>query len=313
MEQSQPTSGNPDVKVIPPGMVELIDPGHDDAPDYFRTPQYRRPQSRKRLAVLLFLATCASTVFAGLMMFGNFSGAATYGATLMTILLFHEMGHYLQSVRYHIPASFPYFIPMPITPIGTMGAVIVQGGHVADRKQMYDIAISGPLAGLIIALPAMYFGVVNSQIMEMPAGDNVIAFGNPLIVEWAVELIHRPLKAGEDIQLTPLLFAGWVGIFITALNLIPIGQLDGGHILYTLIGKKAHNVAIALLLGAILYMIFTSSPAYMLMIILLFLMGPRHPPTRDDTVPLGTFRIILGWATLAFIVIGFTPTPIVSN
>ncbi len=245
-------------------------------------------------------------------MFGDYLSAVTYAGALMTILLCHEMGHYLQSLRYHIPASLPYFIPMPITPIGTMGAVIVQGGRVADRKQLYDVAITGPLAGLIIALPVLYFGVLNSEIVTPPVGANTIAFGNPLIVEWAIEHLHRPLAAGEDIQLTPLLFAGWVGIFITALNLIPISQLDGGHILYTLIGKRAHKVAIALLLGTVLYMIITGSYTYSLMVILLFFMGPRHPPTRDDTVPLGTFRILLGWLTLAFIIIGFTPTPIIA-
>jgi membrane-associated protease RseP (regulator of RpoE activity) len=107
-----------------------------------------------------------------------------------------------------------------------------------------------------------------------------------------------------------LLFAGWVGIFITALNLIPIGQLDGGHILYTLLGRRAHTVAVSVLAFAVGYMIFTGNYSYSLMVILMLMMGPRHPPTADDSVPLGTFRIVLGWLTLGFILIGFTPTPI---
>jgi membrane-associated protease RseP (regulator of RpoE activity) len=135
-------------------------------------------------------------------------------------------------------------------------------------------------------------------------------FGNPLILEWMVAIVHRPLGPGEDVAMSPVLFAGWVGIFVTALNLIPIGQLDGGHILYTLIGRRAHVVAKSLLFFALVYMFLTGSFAYGLMVVLLFLMGPCHPPTADDNAPLGKPRMILGWLTLAFIVIGFTPTPI---
>jgi len=301
-----------EIEVFLPRSVELLAPEREQPEEYRpRQPQIR---SRKRLAIILFLATCASTFFAGLWISGgSFLGGLTYSGAVMAILLSHEMGHYLQARRYHVPASYPYFIPMPLTPIGTMGAVIIQGSGTADRKQMFDIAISGPLAGLVIALPVMYFGVVNAKIVEIPPGQRGLAFGDPLILKWTVETVHRPMKENEDVLLTPLLFAGWVGIFITALNLIPIGQLDGGHILYTLIGKRSHYVAILLLLGAVVFMIVMQYYAYILMVLLLFLMGPRHPPTRDDSVPLGAFRVILGWLTLAFIIIGFTPTPIVNT
>jgi len=321
-----------DVEVFLPQRVELIDPA--------RQPSRRRPQirSRKKLAAVLFAVTCLSTFAAGASL--NVSNGwplaflipdvlqqlsaqnlwgmvlqngVAYGGAVMLILLAHEMGHYLQSRRYKVPASLPYFIPMPLTPIGTMGAVIVQGGHVADRKQLFDIAITGPLAGLVFALPIAWFGAYNAEIATIPENHKGLVFGDPLILEWMVETIHRPLAPNEDVVLNPLLFAGWVGIFITALNLIPVGQLDGGHILYTLIGKRAHMVAMLVLLGAVVFMALTGFVAYILMIGLLLLMGPRHPPTRDDTVPLGTFRIILGWLTLAFIIVGFTPMPIVNT
>ena len=316
-----------DIDVFYPRSVELLT--GEPAAFQYEPVRYRPIKSRKRLTIFLFLATCVTTFLAGTgvhigllfpsvvqdlmdkgLLWEVIQNGLIYSGVLMSILMFHEMGHYLQARRYNVPASLPFFIPMPFPPIGTMGAVIIQGAGVADRKQMFDIGISGPLAGLVIALPAMFYGVAESQIQ--PVGKGTMQFGDPLIIQWVIEYRHGPLKPGEDIVSSPLLFAGWVGIFITALNLIPIGQLDGGHILYSLIGKRAHAVALALLFGAVAYMIFQRQPAYVLMVILLFLIGARHPPTRDDTVPLGTFRIILGWVTLGFIIIGFTPTPIIS-
>jgi len=229
---------------------------------------------------------------------------------VLAILMAHEMGHYLQARRYHVPATLPYFIPFPISPFGTMGAVIVQGAGVANRKVLFDIAISGPLAGLVLALPITWIGVQQAQFAEVPAGYPGPIFGEPLLLTWMFDWLRGTRPEGFEVLLNPMLFAGWVGIFITALNLIPIGQLDGGHILYTLIGRRAHAVAMLLLFGAVGYMIYSEYYAYGLMVALLWMMGPRHPPTADDTVPLGTFRILLGWLTLGFIVIGFTPMPI---
>jgi len=278
----------------------------------------------KPLHLILFALTCLSTFFVGavsgigipasltaisdeqwsLMM----SSGLTYSCAVMAILLAHEMGHYLQARRYHVAASPPYFIPMPFTPLGTMGAVIIQYSGYADRKKLYDIAISGPLAGLVLALPIAWLGVQHSVVQPLPEGATV--FGDPLIMQWMYESVHGPLGENEDVVLNPLLFAGWVGIFITGLNLIPIGQLDGGHVLYSLIGKRAHTVAILVLGGAMAYMVYTSNYAFSLMILLLLFMGPRHPPTANDNEDLGWFRIVLGWLTLAFIIIGFTPNPI---
>jgi hypothetical protein len=162
-----------------------------------------------------------------------------------------------------------------------------------------------------LALPITYFGVEMADIKTIPAGAGSMVYGDPLLMQWIVEYVHGPIPENADIILNPMLFAGWVGIFITALNLIPIGQLDGGHILYTLIGRRAHTVALLLLMGAVSYMVYSKYYAYGLMVLLLMMMGPRHPPTADDTVPLGAGRVALGWLTLCFIFIGFTPTPIV--
>lgn len=292
-------------------------------------PQLTHVPRWKLLHLLLFLATFLSTFFVGMstgeipmpppgtegitgeMWSVMISNGLIYSCAVMAILFAHEMGHYLQARRYRVAASPPYFIPMPISPFGTMGAVIVQYSGYADRKKLYDIAISGPLAGLVLALPIAWWGIQQSVVKSIPPNaTGVTIFGDPLVMQWMYELVHGPLGKNETVMLNPLLFAGWVGIFITALNLIPVGQLDGGHIVYSLIGKRAHTVAMLVLGGGMAYMVYTGSYQYTLIIVLLLFMGPRHPPTANDHEKLGWFRIVLGWLTLAFIFIGFTPNPI---
>jgi membrane-associated protease RseP (regulator of RpoE activity) len=273
-----------------------------------------RQKRWRRTAAILFAMTCVSTWWAG----GGFNGGFRYAIPVMAILVAHELGHYFQALRYKVPASPPFFLPMPFSPIGTMGAVIFQSPGYADRKAMFDIAISGPLAGLVLALPCAWFGVAGLAEFGIDAAKTVfvnpenagLVFGDPMILQWIYELHFGPLATDEQVMLNPVLFAGWVGIFITALNLLPVGQLDGGHILYTLIGRKAHWVAYAVIASAAGWMIYSHDMAYGIFLLLLLKMGAKHPPTRDDTVPLGATRTVLGWATLAFLIVGFTPQPI---
>lgn len=280
------------------------------------------------MAVWMFLATVLSTFWVGMQagagpyppaLFFAQSQASqwqlildglTYAGGLVLILGCHEMGHYLQARRYGIPASFPYFIPMPISPFGTMGAVIVQGDHAGNRKTLFDIAVSGPLAGLVVAIPLLYLGLSQTTSAPLPPNHSGIIYGDPPILLWMFEAIHGPLEAGHQILLTPLVFAAWVGVFITSLNLIPVGQLDGGHILYALLRRKAYPVALGCLGLAVGYMLYRQNATYALLVVLLTVMGPFHPPTGDDDAPLGWPRILLGWLTLSFIIIGFTPDPI---
>lgn len=288
-----------------------------------------RWRRRQRICVFLFFATCLSTFLIGSNLFPallfedgrNFIRAnglwkmtvegLKYSIPLMLILFCHEMGHYIQARRYGVPATFPFFIPMPIPPLGTMGAVIVQGAGVANRKAMFDIAVSGPLAGLVIALPVLYYGVTQSSYIEFDFSNGWIEFGEPLLLQYMIQSVHGPQPDGMVLVNSSVLFAGWVGILITALNLIPVGQLDGGHIMYTLIGKKAHFVAYATLALGFGYMVYIQYPAYLLLFILMIVMGPKHPPTSNDAMPLGWVRHVIGWATLAFIIVGFTLRPIV--
>ncbi len=259
-------------------------------------------------AIGLFIATCLSTWYVGENRYQNGFG---YMLPVMLILLAHEMGHYITSIIYRVPVSPPFFIPMPFTPLGTFGAVIVRQGGREDRKVLFDIAIAGPLAGLVVAIPVCIYGAMTA--VEVPhhlVPVHEYQFIAPPFVGWIVKAVRGSWPPGVSME-SAVLDAGWVGIFITALNLIPIGQLDGGHVLYTLIGKKAHKVATGLIVGSFLYMFLTGNPTFMLMLFLIVMMGPYHPPTANDKAPLGKFRIILGWLTLAFILVGFSPTPIV--
>jgi membrane-associated protease RseP (regulator of RpoE activity) len=250
------------------------------------------------LPVVLFLVTCYTTY-----RIGGFA----YSLPLLGTLLCHEFGHYLQARRYRVPATLPLFIPMPIGPIGTMGAVIAMRGHMGNRKALFDIGISGPLAGLVPALVCCVVGLHLSTVVERVPTQS--GLGAPLLFQWLVPLIFGELQANQTIGLHPLAFAGWVGVFITALNLIPISQLDGGHVLYALLREKAHFVAWAILTAAFVGVVLTERYEWSVMLFLLVMMGPSHPPTANDNMPLGTGRIILGWLTLCFVIIGFTPTP----
>jgi len=257
--------------------------------------------------LILFLLTVFSTFLAG---------GWEYAVPVMSILLFHEFGHYLQCRRYGVPSTLPYFIPMPLTPFGTMGAVIVQKSSVANRKQLFDIAISGPLAGLVLAIPALIWGLSRSSVEPIPFGKPYLRFGEPLLIQWVIHWKFGPIDPGYDTLLHPVAFAGWVGIFITALNLFPIGQLDGGHMLYCLLGKPARMISLWIWRAAVGWILYTlwrgtdNLAGWLVMLALIGMMGVRHPPTANDNVPLGPVRTILGWITLPFIFIGFTPNPI---
>lgn len=308
----------------------------------------RKSRRRFRLCLALFLATFASTTLVGAdywpleILFGwvnpeygselltylngfpwpwkepltlldhfwiKLQQGLSYSIPLMLILLCHEMGHYLQALRYSIPASLPFFIPLPLPPLGTMGAVILQGRGSADRKQMFDIAVSGPIAGLVVTIPVLLYGIYSSGYV-IDLQNRPFEFGQPWIVKSAIEFVHGPVPTGMVFQWNGFATAGWVGVFITALNLLPIGQLDGGHLLYTLVGRAAHYVAWGLILVATCYMVWVQQYSYVLLLILVTLTGPRHPPTRDDHIPLGWGRRLVGFATLSFLLVGFTLQPI---
>jgi membrane-associated protease RseP (regulator of RpoE activity) len=277
-------------------------------------PPPRRRSRRWRLPLLLFLGTCLSTLWAGELWIPEGSGWAAwmYAVPLMTILVCHEAGHFFQALRHRIFASFPFFLPMPITPFGTMGAVIAMEARVGNRRALFDVGITGPLAGLMPTLLFCVLGLHWSAFVPLAPGE--LTLNGPPLFRFLTEWIIGPPPPGYEIAYHPMAVAGLVGMLITAINLFPIGQLDGGHILYSLLRRGAHTVAWLLLAGATAAILCTAFVlgqyevlGLLVMVGLLVALGPRHPPTADDYVPLGRLRLALGWLTLAFVPLGFTP------
>lgn len=264
-------------------------------------------RSTWQLPLLLFVLTCVTTLQVG---------GPAFAVSLMIILLCHEFGHYLQARRYGVPASLPYFIPLPpqISLIGTMGAVIAMRPNSAKTRALFDLAITGPIAGLV---PALAFSAIGLRLSTVSAASEksaqMVRLGEPLIFKFLSFLVLGDVAEGNVISLHPIAYAGWVGILITALNLLPIGQLDGGHILYTLIPRKAHLVSFAFLASAALAIVLGTVLAgrywwWSIFLALLLLLGARHPPTTDNR-PLDRKRAILGVVTLLFFPLGITPSP----
>jgi membrane-associated protease RseP (regulator of RpoE activity) len=301
-----------DQDIIRAEVVEVM-PG---APWEWQEVRPVRPRRRWRLPLLLFAATCLSTWLVAIdLKDGWWAGlllGLRYAVPVMTILICHEMGHFIQAWRYGVYASLPYFIPMPISPIGTFGAVIAMEPRMGHRRALFDIGITGPLAGLV---PTLIFCIVGLHYSKPEIASHMhegMSYGAPLLFRFLADHIVQQVPEADMLMLDPMAFAGWVGLLITSLNLIPIGQLDGGHILYALLRRKANRVASLLLLTAFVLVIINweTLGGWALMIFLLIMMGPTHPPTADDNEPLGVVRTVLGWLTLAFIFVGFTPTPI---
>lgn len=288
------------------------------------TEQHLRLPRRRRVAlpVALFLITCLSTFYAGVTQWQphvmsqtlgfrratirNWDDGLLYMTAVIAILLSHEMGHFIATLRYRVPASLPFFIPFPITPIGTMGAVIAMDGQRADRRGIFDIGLAGPIAGLVVAIPVLWYGVLKLDFGVPVYGGEL--YHCPLLIQWMIDWLH-PEHASVDAlrtsQLNPCFMAGWVGLLITGLNMMPVGQLDGGHVIYTLFGKRAHWMARGFVMLAIVYVVFWDALIWTPMVVLVILIGTDHPRTANDRVPLGRFRYLLGLASLAIPIVCF--------
>ena len=326
-------------KPTPPRQFEAEVPGPSGNAQIIRSPQDAvaalgsSPQGNQRaepsrgplrlaLPLSLFFITCYTTFWAGADNWNptlNFSAnlssvqfqqGMTYMLAVIGILLLHEMGHYLQTLRHHIPASLPMFIPMPLSPFGTMGAVISMDGVRADRKQLFDIGISGPIAGLFLAVPICWYGVVIAEVL--PAG-RIEAWqpSYPLLIQEMVRFLRPELSENVVLAKNPYLIAGWVGLLITGLNMLPISQLDGGHVIYALFRKRAHLIARAFLIASMLYVLSVEEPFGIVMLILVILIGVDHPPTSNDQVDLGPLRWTIGVTSLVIPILCFSPRVII--
>jgi membrane-associated protease RseP (regulator of RpoE activity) len=273
---------------------------------------------RWRLPVLLFGVTLLTTLLTGSLQRGgdplrhpaDLLLGVPFSFSLMTILLVHEMGHYLTARRHGVAVTLPYFIPMPFTLIGTMGAFIRIRQVIPTKRALIDIGAAGPLAGFVVAVAAVAVGLPLSTTVPAASPDLAggLRLGDSLAFMALQWLFAAPVPEGSDLLLHPAAFAGWVGLFVTCLNLLPVGQLDGGHIAYAAWGERQKTfskVVVAALMGAGV----VGWNGWLVWGVLVLILGTGHPPTEDGPAPLDRHRRRVGWLSLAVFVLTFTPVP----
>jgi len=311
-----------------------LDPSPTTPPDppfaWERPPKF---QDRVWLHILLLILTIGFTTLVGAERFFFFLADYTglrevplsfvqllvrglwYSGSVLAILGCHELGHYFACRYYDVDASLPFFIPFPpILPIsfGTFGAFIRIREPIPTKRMLFDIGIAGPIAGFLVAVPALFIGIWMSHVARVPPNFVGAELGEPLIYKLASKLVWGTIPDGYSLNMHPMAFAAWFGLLATALNLFPVGQLDGGHISYAVIGPRSTYVTLGTLVAAVFLAFFYSSWAVWtgLMVLMLFLFGPRHPRVVDEHVPLDRTRFILALVALAMFVLCFTPAPI---
>lgn len=293
--------------------------------------------------ILLFIATVLTTFLSGYLQGGSIASGVYFSFSIMLILGAHEFGHYMYARRHNVVVSPPYFIPVPPLFIaGTMGAFIKIKSQIRSKRSLFDIGVAGPLFGIIATLPILFIGLKMSQIVPLTEFDSgpVIRLGSSLLFEFFVKLTlgSEPLKEGYDIMLHPMAFAGWLGLFITAINLIPSGQLDGGHLIFSLFSKKVHSffshasIAVLVILGMgsqpfvnllqtlgldveNLIKDFTLEGwfGWLIWVFALVVIGTGHPPTTYEEKDIGGKRKLLGLLTLLVFIGCFMPVPFVTK
>jgi membrane-associated protease RseP (regulator of RpoE activity) len=235
-----------------------------------------------------------------------------YSLTILAILGCHEMGHYILALRYGVDTTRPYFLPAPFI-TGTLGAFIRLRSRIPSKIALFDIGIAGPIAGFLVAVPALFLGLALSRIDRLPADLSPFqSLGEPLMFQFAHWVIWGSVADGYSVNLHPMAFAAWFGLLATALNLFPIGQLDGGHIAYAVMGRKSTIITLVML-GVAFGLTFVSSSWVVwtiLMTVMIVMLGPHHPPTLDDEQRLDGGRLLLAGFALVMLILCFTPAPI---
>jgi membrane-associated protease RseP (regulator of RpoE activity) len=295
-----------------------------------------------RNAFFFFVLTLLSMFFVGAQWAGadiDHGGLHAYlqgysfALPLMAILLAHELGHYFAARIHGVDTSPPYFIPMPYALIGTFGAVIRMRGAIRLRNALFDIGAAGPLAGLVVALPVLIYGLATSEVKELDPNQTYLVEGRSLLYVGLLYLLKGPIPEGADIMLSPTALAGWAGLLVTMINLVPVGQLDGGHVAYALLGSDQDRysrwmrhgllvIALSISAGSVLFAwrehanadsLLTASQSglhwliwWLVLTLMARFMGDKHPPTEPST--LSPRRRILAWITLSLFVLLFMPT-----
>jgi Zn-dependent protease len=301
-------------------------------------------KSDVRINAILLVATIFSTILAGTLLYADTSAlgrqllsrvgdplqglliilrtptlwmiGVPYAATLLTILGVHEMGHYVMSKRHRADVTLPYFIPMPIG-LGTMGALIRLKSPIKNRRQLFDIGVAGPLAGLAVAIPLLIIGLSMSPVEFVGRAVPGAQEGNSILYALLKFLTKGQWLpgGGYDVMINAIAFPAWFGLIVTMINLLPIGQLDGGHVIFSMFGRLQWSIAVVaeiILLGLGTYLAFTTGQilnVWLLWAILVQIFGLRHPPPLDDLTPLDRKRKLIGWMTIAIFFLIFTPLP----
>ena len=269
--------------------------------------------------LVLFFLTIVSTLIAGSVMQGgdpfdnpvDIIWGIPFSMTLMLILGCHEFGHYYYALKHNVDASLPYFLPAPpyLFIIGTFGAFIKIKSPIYKKDALLQIGAAGPIAGFIIAVPALVIGLLLSDIIAINDQYKGIILGDSLLMKIFTYIIFPDLSAGYDILLHPIAFAGWIGLLVTMLNLLPIGQLDGGHIAYAMLGNKQALVG-WIALGALFLLSFLSlNWLIWCLLILLLMRSAKHPPIHDITIPLSKKNKNIGYLCFLIFILCFIPTP----
>jgi len=238
---------------------------------------------------------------------GELAKGIPFSFALLLILGSHELGHYLTARRYGVDATLPYFLPIPHPLMGTMGAFIRIKSPIPNRRALVRLGVAGPLVGFLVSIPIVIIGLKLSRVTAVTPGLGNIAVGSSLLFGWLSQLFFPKLPPGQDVFLHPLASAGWLGFFVTALNLLPVGQLDGGHVAYVALGRfrKAFQF-IALGIIAALGILW---PGWILWGVLVLVLGMGHPPTQDEITPLRRSDWLLVAVAVAIFVLAFIPVP----
>lgn len=310
-------------------------------PGVFDTPKPRNPWINLGLAIATIISVQLSGAFYTCQCLPTTLGQWLSGTpmmlSMMAILLAHEFGHYFAARSHKVAVTLPYFIPLPvISPVGTLGAFIQLRSPFRTKRQLFDIGVAGPLGGLIFAIPLIFWGVANSPVQPLTRNDLSVLEGNSIFYLAVKYLVHGqilpsfdqyaglpiwgeylrvlagiiPAGGGIDILMTPVAFAAWFGLFVTAMNLLPVGQLDGGHVLYSLLGHNARWLGLVLVGLMVAAGIFWWPGWLLWALLVFFIIGTGHPPPLNDLVELGTGRKILAYIMIAFIIIFFMPNPL---
>lgn len=320
-------------------MAEIEPPVMEEFRD---RPSFREPKAlsffgKKRLWLngLLFVVTIVSCFVVGISwsvnyvyadMFGEDFGSSLgleflrnpeviklsiiYAVVLIAILMAHEMGHYLTCQYYRIDATLPYFIPAP-TLIGTLGAFIKIRSPITRKHQLFDVGVAGPLAGFVLAVPAVIYGLSMSKAVAPMPRDGSLIFGEPLLFKILGEIMFKGLPENFDMILHPVAFAGWVGMLVTALNLFPVGQLDGGHIVYAVFGQKSKVLGRPILVAFIIMGVFFWLGWFVWAVLIGFI-GLKHPRILDEDIPISPGRRWIALALIVIFILSFVPDPVQS-